>query len=76
MNNKDLLIDFIEYAKSKQAIAIFHSNIEPLVDSYLNKEDLKNRNIDNLKICIHTYKAVYISVGYVRQCTKCGIIKQ
>ena len=30
MNNKELLIDFIEYAKSRHILPVLHSNIEPL----------------------------------------------
>lgn len=39
MNNKELLIDFIEYAKSRHVMPILHSNIEPLVDDYLSSKN-------------------------------------
>ena len=26
--------------------------------------------------CTHTYKTIYIGVGYVAQCTKCGFVRQ
>jgi len=35
MNAKKLLVDFIEYAKSRHVMPILHSNIEPLIADYL-----------------------------------------
>jgi hypothetical protein len=45
MNNKELLIDFIEYAKSRHVMPILHSNIEPLVDDYLHQQNLQQCNV-------------------------------
>lgn len=45
MNNKELLIDFIEYAKSRHILPVLHSNIEPLVDDYLSSRNIGNTNV-------------------------------
>lgn len=45
MNNKELLIDFIEYVKSRHIMPILHSNIEPLVDDYLHQQNLQQCNV-------------------------------
>jgi len=76
MTNKELLIDFIEYAKSRHVMPILYSNIEPLVDDYLNQQNLQPCNISGSSPCTHSYKTIYIGVGYVAQCTKCGTLKQ
>lgn len=45
MNNKELLIDFIEYAKSRHVMPVLHSNIEPLVDDYLSSRNIGNTHV-------------------------------
>ena len=45
MNNKELLIDFIEYAKSIHVMPILHSNIEPLVNDYLSSRNIGNTTV-------------------------------
>lgn len=45
MNNKELLIDFIEYAKSRHIMPVLHSNIEPLVDDYLSSRNIGNTHV-------------------------------
>lgn len=45
MNNKELLIDFIEYAKSRHVMPILNSNIEPLVDDYLSSRNIGNTHV-------------------------------
>jgi len=52
MNNKELLIDFIEYAKSRHIMPILHSNIEPLVDDYLRQQNLQQCNVIR-SVCSH-----------------------
>lgn len=47
MNNKELLIDFIEYAKSRHVMPILHSNIEPLVDDYLRQQNLQQCSVSS-----------------------------
>ena len=45
MNNKELLIDFTEYAKSRHVMPVLHSNIEPLVDDYLSSRNIGNTHV-------------------------------
>jgi len=45
MNNKELLIDFIEYAKSRHILPVLHSNIEPLVEDYLSSRNIGNTHV-------------------------------
>jgi hypothetical protein len=45
MNNKELLIDFIDYAKSRHILPVLHSNIEPLVDDYLSSRNIGNTDV-------------------------------
>jgi hypothetical protein len=45
MNDKELLIDFIEYVKSRHVMPVLHSNIEPLVDDYLSSRNIGNTHV-------------------------------
>ena len=48
MTNKELLIDFINYAKTRHAIAILDSQIDPLVEDYFNDQKSNNTNSGKL----------------------------
>ena len=45
MNNKELLIDFINYAKSEYGMPIHKIDIEPLVDDYLRQQNLQQCDV-------------------------------
>lgn len=65
MNNKEILIDFIEYAKSRHVMPILHSNIEPLVDDYLS-----SRNTVRQELCLscHTKEVAVKGELYCNAC--------
>lgn len=39
----------------------------------LNKHDVSGRSE---QLCSHKYKAIYLGMGYIRQCTICGDVQQ
>ena len=45
MTNKELLIDFINYAKARHVITILDSHIDPLVEDYLNGKNVNGEII-------------------------------
>lgn len=44
------------------------------------EQETKVKNFFNTPVmrsgCVHSYKAIYLGMGYVRQCTKCGDVQQ
>lgn len=67
---KELLIDFIEYAKSRHVIPILHSNIEPLVDDYLS-EKLWESDVVESEVCIHRMQD-RVRTHRGAHCNNCG----
>lgn len=72
MNNKELLIDFIEYAKSRHVMPILHSNIEPLVDDYLRQQNLQqcsvSRRFDGCSTCKNNIPGVEAGLWCINNC--------
>lgn len=74
MNNKELLIDFIEYAKSRHVMPILHSNIEVLVDDYLRQQNLLQCNVSGElpSSCVNDFESPeYCSQRNNHLCQKC-----
>ena len=70
MYNKELLIDFIEYAKSMHVMPILHSNIEPLVDDYLRQQNLQQCSVMR-SVCFNDCGDTLISPNG-KVCLNCG----